>query len=224
MTLLRNALQILQRQKIAWLVSAAVLAVVLLFAILPQDDTLLKSLRNAGETLGREKIKSIAGSLSYWGDFGGYSVILAAALFSLGLLRKSKHLQRLAMASLLAALLAGTAANVMRMSLGRPRPRSGLADGLYGPSLKSELHALPSAHTATAFGSSIPIMVAAPYAGVPLVVFASGVSWSRMQLNQHHPVDIAIGIWFAALFGVPLGLAVKKLRAGDQANASLIKD
>jgi membrane-associated phospholipid phosphatase len=215
MTLLKSAFQILKRQKVAWLVSATLLAVVLIFAVLPQDDALLKALRNAGETLGREKIKSIAGALSYWGDFGGYSVILAATLFGLGLLRKSTYLQRLAMASLLAALLAGTAANVMRMSLGRPRPRSGLADGLYGPSLKSELHALPSAHTATAFGSSIPILVAAPYAGVPLVVFASGVSWSRMQLNQHHPVDIAIGIWFAALFGVPLGLAVKKLRADD---------
>jgi len=206
----------LYRHKVSWALSGVLLSGALIFGVLPYDDVWLESIRRVSSAEQKATLKASAGWLSYWGDFGAYSVLLASSLWIAGWWKKSKHLRRLALATILSAMFAGTAANVLRSSTGRPRPRAGMPDGLYGPSLKSELHALPSAHTATAFGSSLPVLVAAPQVGVPLVLFAGSVSWSRMFLNQHHPTDIAAGIWVAALFGVPFGLAVRRLRANDE--------
>ncbi len=179
------------------------------FILWPVDDAWLKLVRSAGE---KETLKPLAQWLSKWGDFGGFTVFLSLALWLGGRLCRSRYYQRLALASLLAAGITGMVANVGRFGLGRPRPIAGLADGFYGPHLKTDYQAFPSAHTATAFGSALPLLVSAPQIGVPATVFAVGVSWSRMYLNRHHPTDVATSIWLAMLFGVPLGLVVRRMR------------
>jgi membrane-associated phospholipid phosphatase len=117
---------------------------------------------------------------------------------------------------MLCAIFAGLVANVFRFTLGRPRPavvlREGVKDGLYGPQIRWNYNSFPSGHTATAFGSAIPVVVAMPPVGVPLLLGACGVSWARMYGNQHHPSDVAVAVWIAVVFGVPLGLAVRRTR------------
>jgi membrane-associated phospholipid phosphatase len=182
------------------------------FVIFPEDDVWLKFVRSAGGKEAKATLKPLAQWLSKWGDFGGFTVFLSLALWVGGRVCRSRYYQRLALASLLAAGITGMTANAVRFGSGRARPSSGLADGFYGPHLKTDYQAFPSAHTATAFGSALPLLVAAPQIGVPTTVFAAGVSWSRLYLNQHHPTDVATSIWLALLFGVPLGLVARRMR------------
>jgi membrane-associated phospholipid phosphatase len=44
--------------------------------------------------------------------------------------------------------------------------------------------------------------------GVPCLIFAGGVSWSRLQLNHHHPLDVMTGAALGTLIGLCFGSAV----------------
>jgi hypothetical protein len=33
-----------------------------------------------------------------------------------------------------------------------------------------------------------------------------------MYRNQHHPSDVIVAVWFAGIFSIPLGLAVRRSR------------
>lgn len=161
----------------------------------------------------REALQSLAGQFSYWGDFVSFNLALVGVFWVAAGLRRAVFLRRIAMALLLSSVLAGAVANVARFSLGRARPNANAPDALYGPRFEGEYHALPSAHTSTAFGAAIPLAIAMPQAGVPALAVASGVAWSRLYRNQHRPTDILCGIWLATLIGVPLGLAARRAMA-----------
>jgi membrane-associated phospholipid phosphatase len=57
--------------------------------------------------------------------------------------------------------------------------------------------------------------VALPPVGVPMLIVAAGVSWSRMQNNRHHPSDVLASIAMAFFFGVPLGIVVRRMRRAE---------
>ncbi|WP_038171659.1 phosphatase PAP2 family protein [Verrucomicrobium sp. BvORR106] len=210
-----------------WKMAAAtVLFVGLVFVFLvPRDAEVLKvvQLKQMPNRELRQDLKDLSGEIGKWGDFAGYNLILVVAVWMGGRLFKSRYFQRLAIASMLCAIFAGLVANVFRFTMGRPRPnaiaKKGVTDGWYGPQVKWDFNSFPSGHTATAFGSSIPLAVAMPMVGVPAMVCATGVCWARMYGNQHHPSDVAVAIWIAVLFGIPLGIAVRRVRymkaAGD---------
>ncbi len=148
--------------------------------------------------------KPVARSLSYLGDFLGFNVVLFVVLQVAGWSLRSRQLVRVAVASLLCACLSGAAANLVRGVVGRPRPCTARVDGLYGPSLRGDMHSLPSAHTATAFGSALPVLSSLPELGVPLTLFAGGVAWSRLQLERHHLTDVLVSVVLSGLFSLPL--------------------
>ncbi|WP_050029879.1 phosphatase PAP2 family protein [Verrucomicrobium sp. BvORR034] len=219
-----------------WKMAAATVIVVgLVFAFLvPRDAEVLKvvQLKQMPNRELRQDLKELSGEIGKWGDFGGYNLVLVIGVWMAGRLFKSRYFQRLAVASMLCAVFAGLVANVFRFSVGRPRPnaiaKKGVADGWYGPQVKWDFNSFPSGHTATAFGSSIPLAVAMPVVGVPALLCATSVCWARMYGNQHHPSDVAVAIWIAVLFGVPLGLAVRRSRfkkaAGDPEDAVVSED
>lgn len=197
-----------------WLLSAStsLLALICLCVLWGLDDSILEWLRAPAAHDRHHLLSHVAGTISHWGDFLGLSVLLAALLWAGGKLGRSHRYRQIAVASMVSALLAGAAVNVIRFSVGRPRPSSPLPDGFYGPHLKNEFHAFPSAHTATALGSTLTVLIAAPPVGVPVTLFACSVAWSRMYLNQHHPSDILFAAWLAAVFGVPMGLAIRRVK------------
>lgn len=203
-----------------WIISAATSAVLLavFLWLLPQDATVLRGLqlKHVPDKELRADLKDLSGEIGKWGDFAGYNLLLVVALWLGGRACKSRYFQRLAVASMLCAVFAGLVANVFRFSTGRPRPRAierdGVKDGLYGPQIRWNYNSFPSGHTATAFGSAIPLAVAMPVIGVPAVLGACSVSWARLFGNQHHPSDVAVAIWIAVFFGIPLGLAVRRTR------------
>jgi membrane-associated phospholipid phosphatase len=155
---------------------------------------------------------SFARQASWWGDYPRLSLILPAALWLLGLARHRSAWQTAAVACLLAATLAGLEVNAVRLTTGRPRPRAQLADGFYGPSLNSNYQSFPSAHTGTSFGTATALAVIMPPVGIPLVIGAGCVGWSRLYLNCHFATDVWVGAWVGILTGLVFGLSARHQR------------
>jgi len=196
-----------------WKLLAFVLvSVVLIVSLMPQDLALLAQIRHVGDSVESERIRSVARWLSYWGDLAGFNMFVFATLTCFAFVRRSPFFRRLTIAAVLGTVLTGGLVNVIRVSTGRARPGSNVAPGFYGPTLSARKQSFPSAHTATSFGACVPLAIAFPPAGVPLLVVSGGVAWSRMQNNCHHPSDVLTSILIALAFGVPLGLAVRRMR------------
>ena len=184
----------------------------LILWLMPQDLALLAQVRLVGDSMESELIRSMARWLSYWGDLAGFNVFVFATLICFAFVRRSPFFRRLTLAAVLGTVLTGGVVNVIRVSTGRARPGSNVAPGFYGPTLSARKQSFPSAHTATSFGACVPLAVAFPPAGIPLLVVSGGVAWSRMQNNCHHPSDVLTSVLFALVFGVPLGLTVRRMQ------------
>jgi len=202
-----------------WLVLGLVAAVAAgVIWVLPWDDTAPLVL-TPDDPLARESVKQTAQALSFYGDFAGFNLALFLVLIITGWLLRSRKFMRLAVASLLCASLSGIGANVIRSATGRPRPSTRAEDRLHGPSFSSAYQALPSAHTATAFGGALPVLLSAPVTGTPMAVVAVGVAWSRLQLNRHHLTDVLASVLLSVLFSLPLArwvsLGRRRLRSSS---------
>jgi len=212
--LLRDAVALLRdtwtffRAHLRWLLLFLAALVVLALVMVPHDAEWLAWLTGAQTDRGL----AAARSLTLWGDYHTGSLLLAASVLVVGLVLRRPALRRAALASILAASLAGLTANVFRGLLGRPRPIASVPDGLYGPTFQFRLQGSPSAHAATSVGSAAALVVTVPIVGVPALVAACGVVWSRLYLRHHHPTDVAIGGSLGVLFGVVLGLAARRRR------------
>jgi membrane-associated phospholipid phosphatase len=159
----------------------------------------------------------LARGFSKWGDFQTGFLLLAALVWGVGAAGRSFSWRQAALAMVLGATVAGLCANVLRFSVGRPRPSAGLADGLYGPSLKHKFHGFPSAHAATSFGAAGAITMVCPPAGLVALPTAAAISWSRLQLRRHHPSDIWVGGGIGLISGSFVGLAALRRRRARRA-------
>lgn len=212
LALLRGWWSHLCARRVAYGATVAGVGILCLFTV-PRDEAMVAAL-SADRS---EAMLALARGFSRWGDFWG-TLIVAAALGLLALTLRSKRLGRIAWAVVLAALLAGAVANVVRFTAGRPRPVSKKPDGLYGPTTEYRLLGFPSAHAATAAGTATALLSSLPALGVPLTVLAVGVMWSRIHRRRHHPTDVLVGGLIGALFGVGLGRAARRSEsAGDDA-------
>jgi undecaprenyl-diphosphatase len=155
----------------------------------------------------------IADKLSVWGSYRTGTLILCVTIWLAGLACQRKTWQMAAIACLLSASLAGLEADAPKLLLGRARPNSGLQDGFYGPSLQYKYQSFPSGHATTSSGTAVALAVALPPLGVPALVGAAGVIWSRVFLGVHYPTDVWVGGWIGTLNGIVLGLSARRLRA-----------
>jgi len=152
--------------------------------------------------------------LSRWGDIR-WALIVAGILFAVGLAFGSPRWRQIAWATLFAILASTVLVNVFRGALGRARPNTEFSATFHGPQLKKngvgfdhKYLAFPSGHASSAFAPAAAIAAAAPMIGIPCVIFAGGVSWSRMQLNQHRPLDVMTGAALGTFIGLCFGTAV----------------
>lgn len=211
--LFRNAIRIASANR--WKTGCCMMAgLVVIFGLMPVDLILLEHIRIVGGANDDGHINAIARWLSYWGDFAGLNLFVFATLAVFAFVRRSPFFRRLTIAAVLGTVLTGGVANVLRVSAGRARPGSKLAAGFYGPTLSARKQSFPSAHTASSFGACVPLAIAFPPVGVPLLAVSGGVAWSRMQNNCHHPSDVLASVMISLLFGIPLGLTVRRMRHG----------
>lgn len=182
------------------------------FALRPYETALLHAI----QSIANPQYQSVAKQLSFWGDYQTGTLILSFTLWLAGFFSRRSYLRNAAIACLIAASAAGLFTDLFRYGLGRARPNAGVADGFYGPSLKSKFHGFPSGHTTTAFGTAIPIAVMFPSVAIPSVAVAASVGWSRMYLNYHRPTDVLVGAGIGISFGLVIGVAARRLYAGEE--------
>ena len=211
--------KILSRRAITWVARHRLLALFYLSScaltvgsLMSVDVLLLHQIQQACGCDHLAFVHQVAVQLSYWGDFLGFSMLIFVALGVTARLRQSLFFRRLVIAAVIGTISTGAVANISRLLTGRARPGHKGAAGFHGPSFKSSLQSFPSAHTATAFGASVPIAIALPPVGVPMLLIAASVSWSRIQNNRHHPSDVFMSIALAFFFGLPLGVVVRRMR------------
>jgi membrane-associated phospholipid phosphatase len=183
--------------------TAILIGAALLLYLAPLDDELIDAVR--GLNRSSTNWKRLARELSFFGDFLGFNLLMFVGLQVAGWSLRSRKLLRVAVASLLCACLAGAAANVLRVAVGRPRPGYEVAGRAWQPSVSDRFNSFPSAHTATAFGGALPVLLSHPVVGVPASIVATGVAWSRVRLNRHHLTDVIGSAFLALLMARPLG-------------------
>ena len=162
----------------------------------------------------KSSAQDLAKVLSRWGDYQTGLIALCGLAWLTGVIGRSFSWRQAAMAVLLGATIAGLGANILRFTVGRPRPSAGLRDGIHGPSLSSKYHGFPSAHAATSFGAAGVMVVICPPSAVVVLPLATAVSWSRLQLRRHHPADALVGGGIGLVAGVLVGLAARKRLRG----------
>lgn len=145
--------------------------------------------------------------LSSIGRFENSSMLLALALAVVSLAGAGVRWRHAAVACLLAGIVGGLAVNVARPTFGRARPHAASAPGLYWFEAAAEYHSLPSGHATSNMASATAVLMVMPTIGVPAVIAAIAIGWSRLQLNQHYPTDVALGLLLGASIGVPIGAA-----------------
>jgi membrane-associated phospholipid phosphatase len=137
---------------------------------------------------------------AYLSKIGDWPPLLAIglALVVLLYLRGRREMSRLLLVALLAGMLAGFSATIIRSCTGRTRPSSHTPQGFYGLRHdghwivgKYEFGAFPSGHTATVAGLTTTLWLVRRRWAVVFAFFAVAVAWSRIALNCHHFSDVA---------------------------------
>jgi membrane-associated phospholipid phosphatase len=180
-------------------------------------------------------LKKLCTKFGNFGEFQYYNLIVFALLLVLAKLRKNPALRRIAMASLLSGLMAGSIALIGKNTTGRPRPQA-VYEGyeksvavFHGPISKSKLKTIiakpvdpkdpprtnwwqsfPSGHTAAAIGAALPVLIALPLGGIPIFLIAAAIALSRLLGGYHNPSDILAGLTLAVTVGIIFGLPLRK--------------
>lgn len=183
----------------------AIVCLILVWVILPHDLEWLHLIQGTRD----ENLRQLARKLSFWGDWYVGTVMLCGVLWLTAWIIPRQYIRQAALGCLMAALLSGLFGDVFRYGLGRARPNSGVVAGLYGPTLNSHFHSFPSGHTTTAFGTAVALSALFPPLTLPALAVASGVAWSRLYLNYHHPSDILMGCVLGSSFGWVFGRATR---------------
>lgn len=92
--------------------------------------------------------------------------------------------------------ISGIAANILKIILGRARPRLYIHEQIYGFDffhIDYSWLSFPSGHAATAFGAASVLALLYPRYKVPLYAAGTLVALSRIVLTQHYPSDVIAG-------------------------------
>ena len=91
---------------------------------------------------------------------------------------------------------------VLRYAVNRPRPYSEQGAGITPlHNKKTQDKSFPSRHTASAFVIAVALLPHAVWLGVPLLVLACMLAFTRFALGLHYPSDLIVG----ALLGLVCG-------------------
>ena len=111
---------------------------------------------------------------------------------------------------------------IMKPMIGRIRPYDfqinelgkTWADLLAGGELLVELphdFSFPSGHTIASFEASTVLLLNSPAMGIPAVILAILIAFSRMYLYVHYPTDVIFSVFAGILFGVIGNFIAKRI-------------
>jgi hypothetical protein len=134
---------------------------------------------------------------------GGVAAAIAALLAVYGILARDRRLARAGVLTLLAIVLAGLLAQLLKLSFQLPRPH-GLAS-----------YTFPSGHASTAFSVAGSLAYTFPVVAPALFFVASFASLARVYFRAHFVIDVAAG----GVLGAMIGIAVARLLGSSRAAA-----
>ena len=147
-----------------------------------------------------------AGLLSKYGDWPPLLAAGLAVVLLLLLLRRFEA-GRLLLVVLIAGMLTGLSATIIRSATGRTRPSAEAPQGFYG--LRHDSHwivgkyefgSFPSGHTATVAGLTVAAWLVSRRFGAAAAIFGAAVAWSRLALHCHHFSDVVASTVLAIFF------------------------
>lgn len=169
-----------------------------LAALIQFDYTILLFIRSFQDpvldTLGR-----IGNRLGH----GSTLIFVSLGLWAIGFFANLRHFQQAGWRSLMAHGVAGLAAQILKHSLGRPRPRWTHQDHWQiGPSLESGLDAFPSGHATASFAVAAVLASYFPWGRGIWYGLAGFVALSRVVKGSHFFSDVLAGALLGYLIGV----------------------
>ena len=168
----------------------AVAGIVAVVASAPHDRAAAEWSRSIkGSTL-----HAAAGVMRHYGDFLD-TLFYCGVMLGVGVKMGWRRWRVYALSAFLAACTAGSLANVVRVTTGRPRPLAVEGRGWVGPTLNSRMQSFPSGHTATSFAMSATLASLYPPLGIPALVGSAGIAWGCIVHASHYPTDVATSVW-----------------------------
>ena len=158
--------------------------------------------------------KIVFRNVSKWGDWPTHAII-GGVLLLIAWLRGNKNWTRIFLTMLIACLLAGVSARVIKITTGRARPSVRTESVWNGPRFSSKYHAFPSGHTAASAAFFGTLLFVSLRLGLALMAIPLLIAFSRMYVGAHYLSDVL----FAAILGIMCAfLAVKWLLPKGEAD------
>lgn len=152
-------------------------------ALFELDERLLRHMQRRR----KERLNQAMKLITHMGDPLGWAALTG------GMAATGKSGRLLVRASIPPAVAAVTVSYVLKVAFGRPRPRVGIGN-LEALVRDPDRYSFPSAHAASSTAIALSTALRAPAVGIPLAVLAALISFSRIYVGVHYPLDVAAGI------------------------------
>ena len=156
--------------------------------------------------------------ITKFGDHGTFWMIVAAVLFIFPKTRKTGL--GMAIAMIIGLLVCNV---TLKPLVGRIRPYDLQAElGITIQLLGERMHdfSFPSGHTIASFEAAVVLVKNSRKMGIPAMILAILISFSRLYLYVHYPTDVIVSVILGTLFALIgdalAGLIAPKLRLGKR--------
>lgn len=185
------------RRSISGLLSLGILTIIF-WALFQIDLPLARFMRSVQDPV-LERVGDVGTRLGS----GLVLVIISVAIVLAGFIARHLDLRLAGMQSLIAHGVAALLTQVLKHSLGRPRPRllHGNEGWPWGPSFDPGWDSFPSGHTTASF--AVATVIARRFPAISWLMYATAgfVAVSRVVRGSHFPTDILAGLVLGVLVG-----------------------
>ena len=150
-------------------------------------------------------LDAVMPAITFLGDAGWFWIAMAIVMLFFKRTRKTALMMG---AALIFGLLICNL--ILKPAVARIRPYE-LVEGINLLIGKQSDFSFPSGHTAASFEAATVLMIRDKRFGIPALILASVIAFSRMYLYVHYPTDILGGIVVGVLCGVMGYLLVRYL-------------
>jgi undecaprenyl-diphosphatase len=147
----------------------------------------------------REALLVQSRALQAFTEFGEgvWWLVPSALVFALAAWRKRHNLARWAFALFVAVAASGIAANLLKIAIGKTRPKLLFEADLYGFSPFTRAYdyaSMPSGHATTCGAAAMVLALALPRWRWPLLAAGVALASTRVAIHAHYASDVLVGL------------------------------